>query len=402
MLLKRHQAAILRRFPLVLILKAARPEAAVEPLRVKLDPGATTGGMALVRDRTGEVVWAGELTHRGQEIGHALAKRRAARRTRRGRKTRYHRRRPAGWLVPSVLSRVRDLLTWVHRLSRWGPVTALSLELAKFDTQALQNPTTSGIEYQQGSLAGYEIRSYLLEKWQRRCASCQQEASRVQVEHLVPQSRGGSDRLSNLVLAREARNTAEGTRTADEFGSPQLVEQAKLPLRGAAVMNATRWKLYRELQAAGLPVEVGTGGRTSYNRAIRRLPKRHWIRAALVGASTPGTLRLTQVRPWQVAATGHQRRQMRPTRETGFPRTRPKKQSRVTGFQTGDLVYALVPKGDRAAGSVGRVAVRARGCFNLTTKRGLLKDISYRYFRRLQAGDGYSYTPGGRDVLPTA
>ena len=177
--------------------------------------------------------------------------------------------------------------------------------------------------------------------------------------------------------------------------------QAKHPLKGAAVMNATRWRLYRELHALGLPVEVGTGGRTSYNRAAQQLPKQHWIDAALVGASRPGKLRLKPGRPWQIAATGHQRRKMCLMSDTGFPRTRPKEQSRVKGFKTGDLVYALVPKQDKAVGHVGRVAVRARGYFNLTTKRGLVKDISSRYCRRLQSGDGYSYMQGGRDY-PTA
>jgi hypothetical protein len=151
----------------------------------------------------------------------------------------------------------------------------------------------------------------------------------------------------------------------------------------------------------GLPIEVGTGGRTSYNRAIRHLPKQHWIDAALVGASTPDQLHLQHVRPWQIAATGWQRRQMCLMSKEGFPRSRAKQQSRVKGFRTGDLVSVVVPKGDKAGRYVGRVAVRTRGSFTITTKRGLVKDISYRYCRRLQAGDGYVYTKGGRDFLPT-
>src|SRR5258708_20927945 len=76
-LVKSHKAAILRRFPLVIILKEARPAAVVEPLRVKLDPGSKTSGVAVVNDRAGEVVWAAELTHRSQEIHQALMKRAA-------------------------------------------------------------------------------------------------------------------------------------------------------------------------------------------------------------------------------------------------------------------------------------------------------------------------------------
>jgi hypothetical protein len=86
-LLKNRKAAILRRFPLVLILTQARPEAVVKPLRVKLDPGSKTSGIAVVNDHTSEVVWAAELTHRSQEIHKALTKRAAARRSRRQRHT---------------------------------------------------------------------------------------------------------------------------------------------------------------------------------------------------------------------------------------------------------------------------------------------------------------------------
>ena len=87
--LKTGRAAILRRFPLVLILREARPEAVVEPLRIKIDPGAKTTGIAVVSDQRGEVVWAAEVTHRSEQIREALTKRRAVRRSRRQRQTRY-------------------------------------------------------------------------------------------------------------------------------------------------------------------------------------------------------------------------------------------------------------------------------------------------------------------------
>ena len=48
----------------------------------------------------------------------------------------------------------------------------MSLELVKFDLQALENPEISDVEYQQGTLFGYEVRQYLLEKWKRACSYC--------------------------------------------------------------------------------------------------------------------------------------------------------------------------------------------------------------------------------------
>src|SRR5262249_11893240 len=155
--------------------------------------------LAVVNDVSGQVVWAAEVTHRGQQVTARLDQRRACRRSRRSRHTRYrptrflNRRRRAGWLPPSLESRVSNTLTWVERLRRWAPVGALSHELVKLDTQLLQNAEISRVEYQQGELAGYEIREYLLEKFGRKCAYCKATNVRLQIEHIVPKARDGSN-----------------------------------------------------------------------------------------------------------------------------------------------------------------------------------------------------------------
>src|SRR5262249_1839386 len=145
---------------------------------------------------TAQVVWAGEIAHRGQRIHDALLTRRAIRRGRRQRHTRYrpqrsdNRRRCMGWLPPSLDSRITNVLTWVERLRRLAPVAAISQELLRFDTQLMEHPEITGIEYQQGELAGYEMREYLLEKGGRHCAYCGVKGIPLQVEHIVPQVRG--------------------------------------------------------------------------------------------------------------------------------------------------------------------------------------------------------------------
>jgi hypothetical protein len=183
-LLTRGKASIFLHYPFTIILKPKVPVGTQLPLvfkeptalpiqshlRLKIDPGSKTTGLAIVNDITGEVVFAAELTHRGAQIKAALESRRALRRNRRQRKTRYrvprflNRRRPDGWLAPSLQHRVETTLTWVQRLQRLCPISALSQELVRFDTQLMQNPEIAGVEYQQGALAGYEVREYLLEK----------------------------------------------------------------------------------------------------------------------------------------------------------------------------------------------------------------------------------------------
>jgi 5-methylcytosine-specific restriction endonuclease McrA len=206
-LLRNGKAAVFKRFPFTLILKESRQDTPVKPLRIKIDPGAKTTGLALVNDSTGEVVWAAELEHRGFQIRESLTSRRQLRRGRRNRKTRYraprfdNRTREKGWLPPSLRSRVYNIETWVKKLRKISNITAISQELVKFDTQLMQNPDIQGKEYQQGTLAGYETREYLLEKWNRQCAYCNAKDLPLQVEHIHPKSLGGSKDISENIKA---------------------------------------------------------------------------------------------------------------------------------------------------------------------------------------------------------
>jgi 5-methylcytosine-specific restriction endonuclease McrA len=408
-LLTAGKAAVWRRYPFTIILKRAVPEAQPEPLRLKLDPGSRTTGLALVHDRTGQVVWAAELAHRGQRIHAALLARKALRRGRRQRHTRYrpmrfdNRRRPNGWLPPSLHSRVSNVLTWVARLRRCAPVGALSQELVRFDTQLLDHPEISGVEYQQGELAGYEVREYLLEKFHRRCVYCGATAVPLQVEHVVPKARGGTNRVSNLVIACGPCNIAKGAQTAEEWGHPEVQAQARRLLHDAAAVNASRWALYHRLLATGLPVEVGTGGRTKWNRTRQGLPKAHWIDAACVGASTPERVTCAGIVPLHIKAMGRHSRQMCRTNAFGFPDKAPKATSVVAGMRTGDLVRAVVPAPSSKAGVyVGRLAVRATGSCNITTRSGTVQGIPIRYCRPLHRADGYTYQKGEAALPPAA
>ncbi len=367
LLLKQGKAAVFRRYPFTIILKVEVVDPQLHPLRLKLDPGSKTTGIALVNDASGEVVFAAELTHRGQKITTDLESRRGVRRGRRARHTRYrkprfdNRRRAKGWLAPSLMSRVYNTQTWVNRLRRLCPITAISMELVRFDMQAQEHPDIQGQEYQQGTLAGYELRQYLLEKFNRTCSYCGKKALSLQVEHIVARANGGTNRVSNLCLACEKCNLAKGTLAIAVFlkKKPELLKkilaQAKAPLKDAAAVNATRWKLFETLQATGLPVECGSGGRTKFNRVTRHLEKAHWLDAACVGASTPPLLLVSQVKPLLLTATGHGSRQMCAVDRFGFPRTGPKGAKKVKGFQTGDMVRAVVTKGAKSARMLARL-----------------------------------------------
>lgn len=390
MLLDRQKAAVLRTFPFTIILKKEVKD--VTPIYlIKLDPGSRKTGIVVIHQQTGAIVFACELEHRGAQVKAGLESRRALRRGRRTRHTRYreprflHRTHPAGWLPPSLESRLANTLTWVQRLLKWYPIAGLAVEDVKFDTQLLENPDLSGIEYQQGTLKGYELREYILTRDSHKCVYCGKRNVPLQLDHLIPRSRNGHHRASNLCAACQPCNQKKNNQTAAEFGFPELQKQVARGLRDAAAVNASRKALAKRLQTLGLPLETGSGGLTKFNRTTRDLPKTHWLDAACVGASTPERMILpTSV--LLVKATGHGSRQMCATDKFGFPFRHRTRKKTFQGWQTGDVARVKVAKAKLPAGTIGRITIRQRPTFQLQGS-----DVHPKYLTRLQRRDGYGY-----------
>jgi 5-methylcytosine-specific restriction endonuclease McrA len=398
-LLREGKAAVFRRYPFTIILKE-REGGETQPVQVKIDPGSKTTGIAIVGDfkRGKRVIWAAELTHRGQQIRNTLLSRHQARRSRRNRKTRYrqprflNRRKPQGWLAPSLMSRIHNIWTWLKRLNKFTPINHLAIELTRFDTQKMQNPEISGVEYQQGELQGYDVREYLLEKWGYKCAYCGVEHVPLYIEHIRPKARDGSNRVSNLTIACKPCNEKKGTMTAAEFGYPHVEALAKKPLKDAAAINSTRRALLEQLKLTGLSIEIGTGAQTKFNRIQQGYPKTHWLDATCVGNSGAKVFAHKDLQPLSITAMGHGSRQMCRVDKYGFPRTSAKQFKRVYGFQTGDMVKAIVKRGKKIGTYIGRVVIRASGSFNIKTAHAMIQGISYKYCQPLHRSDGYGYS----------
>jgi 5-methylcytosine-specific restriction endonuclease McrA len=398
-LLEAGKAAIYRKFPFTIVLKKA-VTANPEPIKLKIDPGSKVTGIALVQGD--KVIFGAELTHRGRAISASLESRRANRRGRRARHCRYrqarflNRARPKGWIAPSLMHRILTAETWVKKFIRLAPIGSIVQELVRFDLQQHENPEISGIEYQQGELAGYEVREYLLNKWERKCTYCSIENVPLQIEHIHPKAKGGSNRISNLCLACEKCNLKKGTQDIEQFLSkkPDLLKkikaQQKRPLKDAAAVNSTRWALFNRLKETGLPVTTGSGGKTKFNRTRLKLEKTHWLDAACVGDVE--TLSVLATQPLLIKATGHGSRQSCRTDKYGFPSRYVPRFKFVKGFQTGDIVKAIVTAGKKVGAYVGRVAVRTSGSFNISDKTGLIGGISHKYCQSIHKKDGYGYS----------
>ena len=405
-LLREGQAAVYKRYPFTIILKREVPSPKTTDHTLSIDPGSRCTGMAIT-DADNTIVACFELHHRGAAIKKGLSTRAAYRRSRRTRKCRH---RPArwqnrsrktpvltsdgwkyqsfgqsskDWVAPSLMSRVFNIHTWVSRLSKIYPITQLAVEHVRFDTQLMENPEISGVEYQQGTLFEVEVWEYLLEKFGRKCYYCGTKDVPLEKEHILPKAKGGTNRVSNLTISCRECNIKKGNRYPDEiqgdFGKrvQSALRAAKKPLKDAQAVNTIRWKIVETLKATGLPIIYGTGGKTKWHRKQAGLPKTHYYDAACV-ASVPELP--TQPSVLAIHAVGYGHRSDLGNYQTvqtapGFKRPYTRVEN-ANGFQKLDTVTMQRKKG------------RVVGCINSFDKTAASKPQKLRIKTDWTAGDG--------------
>ena len=343
-------------------------------LQLRVNPGSATTGIAVTRDDTDgsrQALMTLEIHHRGKDIHSRMVKRRKHRQGRRYRKTRHrqprfnNRTRQPDWLPPSILSRYRNTLTWVRRLSRLLPINGIHIETQVFDPQLLRNPEIRGIEYQQGPLYQTNLRTAVLERDGRKCVYCGKSAkrNRLELDHVVPKANGGTDRYDNLVAACIPCNRKKANQTLEAFlrrrpaKLAQIQEKLGMELAAAAHMNIIIPRLLEELTADGWRVTEHSAASTAAGRITCHAEKYHHVDAALLGC--PSALSYMPSTPITIQATGRGAYQRIMTDKFGTPRghdyrdycklpkhirrmtatpSHKKRQKRVDGIATGDYV----------------------------------------------------------------
>lgn len=431
-LLRDGFAVVHKQHPFTIRLKDNAVHSQEKEYQIKVDPGSKTTGIALV-DNDANVVFFAELEHRGERVVSLLETRRQTRRNRRTRELRYRKPkwgnaykkkdskfradspRPDDWLPPSILSIEQNIVNFVKKLTKLSHVRSIALESVKFDMQKMENADIKGVEYQQGELQGYEVRNYLLEKTGCTCQYCRGASNdkRLEVEHMQPKSRGGSNRLRNLTIACRTCNMDKNIDSLPEYLDrlerlntklaktrvrhiKRLLEtnQPFVPLRYAAWVNTMRNRLARDLSELVPHFTEGTGGQTQYNRIQKlKLPKEHYYDAlAVAGLPPEGRFNISTNQVLEVKAYGRGSRFRGRTNACGIITKNLMREKEVFGFQTGDLVKAVVPKGKKQGVYVGRVAIRKSGYFNIRTSKETVQGISHKYCTVTQRNNGYGYT----------
>ena len=396
-LLKNKLAVVHKVYPFTIRLKDNSCGSKDRAYTVKIDPGSKHTGIAIVDDNN-QVVMLAEIEHRGHIIKINLDKRRAVRRSRRQRNTRYrparflNRTRPDGWLAPSVKSRADNVINFIKKYKKLINITKVMIENVSFDVaQMASDNKLWGSDYQQGNLYQKELRSFIFSRSNSKCVYCGAKAE--EVDHVVPRSNGGTNSTYNLVAACRSCNEKKSNLTLKAFGKLigkdySHLEPKKLP-KDAAIVQSARNYMISEIAKLVPDTTTHDAWLTKYNRDELGLPKEHYYDALSVGNIQDYKFLTDKI--LVISAKGRGSRQMCRVDKYGFPRTSAKASKSVKGFQTGDIVKAVVHTGSKQGEYLGRVVVRSRGQFNIPTNKNSTVDIGYKYCRLIQRGDGYSY-----------
>ena len=172
---------------------------------------------------------------------------------------------------------------------------------------------------------GYEVRAYLLEKFNWTCAYCGKKDVPLEIEHIVPKSRGGSNRVSNLTISCHKCNQKKDNQTAEELGFPDIQKQAKQPLKAATFMNLVKQRIVDILGC-----ETTFGYITKHDRIKLGLEKSHANDAFVIAGGTDQT----RCKPYKSTQTRRNNRSIQTNRK-GF---KPSIRRQRYNLQPNDLV----------------------------------------------------------------
>jgi len=283
-LLKQGKARVVQKTPFVIQLLYGS-SGYKQPVILGVRLGYSRIGLSAVIEK--KEVYASEVELRS-DIVKLIAERRQYRRFRRYRKTRYrkprflNRRKPDGWLPPSIQHKLDSHIKAVELVKKILPITEINVQVASFDIQKIKNPDISGKEYQNGEQAGFwNVREYVLYRDNHTCQICKGKSrdSVLEVHHIIPKPEG-TDRADNLITLCHTCHK--------EFHAGKLNVKLKAGrnFKPETFMSIIRWKLVNRLKELGNAVSVTYGYLTKQKRIELGLPKSHINDAFVIAGGT--------------------------------------------------------------------------------------------------------------------
>jgi RRXRR protein/HNH endonuclease len=219
------------------------------------------------------------------DIQALLATRSQYRRARRSRKTRHrkarflNRKKPAGWLAPSVRHKVACHIKTIALIHKILPILLTTIEVAQFDLQKMKHSEIAGVEYQQGPQLGYwNVREYVLIRDNHTCQWCGSTSKDLilNVHHIESRKTGG-DRPDNLItLCERCYRLIHCTHQEHKIHRPSG------RLREATHMGIMRWCMYGQAKTLFPNVRPTYGYLTKHKRITHQLEKSHLVDARCI------------------------------------------------------------------------------------------------------------------------
>ena len=200
-LLKQKKAKVVSSQPFTIQLMSPTGETK-QDLTLGIDAGSKYIGFSVV-DNNKELL-SGEFELR-QDVSKKISDRAMYRRNKRNklwhRKPRFmNRSKPKGWLAPSIQHKVDTHIRLVEEIKSLLPIHKTIIEVAKFDTQKLQDVDIEGAEYQQGKMEGWDnLRAFILCRDNYTCQICKKQKGIFDIHHIIQRKDNGSNRPDNLV-----------------------------------------------------------------------------------------------------------------------------------------------------------------------------------------------------------
>lgn len=288
-LLKQKRAKVVSKCPFTIKL-LYESTSFTQPITLGVDTGSKYVGSAVINDVTSKVIYESQTELR-DDIKSKMDRRRQFRRARRN-KLRY---RPARFnnrkaskrkdrYSPTLISKFQGHKREIEFIQSILPISDIVLEVGEFDPQLLQDPT---LAYHKWNYAKGEL--YQQENFKQaakarddyKCQCCGKNGCRLEVHHLLPRSRGGSDKLVNLItLCTDCHHLAHSSEEQLLAFQKKFGKKTMGTLRYATQMNVLRHMLQKEYPDA----ELTYGFITKELRRVFNLEKSHTTDACCIAS----------------------------------------------------------------------------------------------------------------------
>jgi len=308
-MIRKGKAKLVAKYPMVIQLNRviSDDELCKDEVRCGIDDGGLHTGIALVQkcQTKNKVLFKGTIEQRN-DIKYLMDVRKSYRRyhrqQKRHRKARFNNRSSSmrkGRIAPSILQKRQATMRVIYHLNKWINTTNYWLEDVAIDIRALTDDYKPyNWQYQKSNRLDENIRKAVILRDGCKCMECGKTNTKLEVHHINPRRRNGSNTLGNLIsLCKKCHQKTEGKEEQYMQHYFDLLNSSDTKNLNYAshVMIGKHW-LREQLSELGI-LHLTSGGDTSNKRIDWDIEKSHSNDAICITDLKPDT---TEVKEWTI------------------------------------------------------------------------------------------------------